>query len=230
MSCAASALKSVDLPTLGKPTMPHLIPMLPWRLKVPALLRRLAFGRSLAAVQPVRRPLRAFLDEDREDLDGVRDRGNDQLFLFGRSALEHVVHDLVAAPRSRMADADAQPPEILADVLGDVADAVVAGMAAIELQLRAARRQIDLVVYDEDVRRLDLVVAHGGGDGLPAQVHVRQRLQQPDPAARDRQLRRLAVQLLVLREACPMLAREQVREPEARIVPGELILRPGIAE
>src|SRR5690606_33644089 len=139
------------LPTLGSPTIPHLMPIksLGPRVAAAAPMRR---GRSclhgLSCMQPVRRPLRAFLDEDRQQLDGFADRLEDQLLVLRRCAVEDVTDDLVAPSGSRMADADPKPPELRADVLHDVSDAVVAGMAAVELQLRAARRQIDLVIRD----------------------------------------------------------------------------------
>ena len=58
-------------------------------------------------------------------------------------ALQHVVDHFLRPPVvllvARMADAEAQAPERGADVLDDAADAVVAGAAAVESELRAAR-------------------------------------------------------------------------------------------
>src|SRR5690606_41835369 len=105
MSAAVNALKRVDLPTFGKPTIPHLMPMFPLEAPEAALLRR-----GLASVQPVRRPLGAFLDEDGNELDRVGDRADDLLCRVRRGAAAHVVHDRVAAAPARLSHAAPQPP------------------------------------------------------------------------------------------------------------------------
>src|SRR5690606_26184582 len=142
MPAAVSALNSVDLPTLGSPTIPHLMPIESLGPRcVP--LRRCAAGVQvlrLACMQPVRRPLGAFLDEDRQQLDGLADRLEDLLLVLGGGAVEDMADDLVAPARSRMADADPKAPERGADMLHDVPDAVVPCMPAVELQLGAAGR------------------------------------------------------------------------------------------
>ena len=84
-------------------------------------------------------------------------------FFGSTGALEHVIDDFLAAAArllliARMADAEAQPPELRPDVLDDAADAVVPGAAAVEPKLHAARRQVELVVGDEHVLGRDLVV------------------------------------------------------------------------
>ncbi len=59
---------------------------------------------------------------------------------------------------ARVADAEAQAPELRADVLDHAADAVVTGAAAVELELHASDREIELVVRDEHVLDRDLEV------------------------------------------------------------------------
>ena len=75
-----------------------------------------------------------------------------------------------------MADAEPHAPVVVADMGGDRAQAVVAGIAASSLQLELGRRQVDLVVKDVDVSFVDLEVAMGLADGLAAVVHVGLRL------------------------------------------------------
>jgi hypothetical protein len=54
----------------------------------------------------------------------------------------------------RLAHADADPEVVLGlEVLGDAAQAVVAGEAAAGLDLHDARFEVELVVDDDDVRR-----------------------------------------------------------------------------
>ena len=71
-------------------------------------------------------------------------------------------------------------PELRLDVL----QAVVAGVAAAELELHLARQQVEFVVHDEDLVRLDLEEARQRRDRLARQVHERHRLQQPERPGR----------------------------------------------
>src|SRR5690606_19801385 len=157
-----------------------------------------------------------------------------RILFGGARALEHVIDDRALAARigavARMADAEAQAPEFRSQVLDDAADTVVPGAAAVELQLRAARRQIELVVSHEHVLGRNLVEVDGCADGLAAQVHVRHRLQQPDAAPSEANLRALALQLALARERAAMFAGEQVDEPEAGVVACRLVLGSGVAE
>src|SRR5262245_20798833 len=105
MPARVSALKSVDLPTFGSPTMPQRIPM---ARRVPASVRRVAGGRG--RVQPVHHLLGALGDEARELCDRELDRLAHEALLHGARPLEHVVDDLVAI--ARVPDADADPPEV----------------------------------------------------------------------------------------------------------------------
>ncbi len=192
-----SALNSVDLPTFGSPTMPHLMPM-SYSLSLPSagagflrcsrFFTRSAPSSRIAGTSFTASPIVARIC----------------CFFLGRRALEHVI-DHVAAPSrlrpvARVADAEAQAPKLRADVLDHAADAVVPGAAAVELELHAARREVELVVRDEHVLDRDLVVAHGGLDRLAAQVHLGHRLQQAHPASRDPNLGRLALELALLAE------------------------------
>src|SRR2546422_6661092 len=88
-----------------------------------------------------------------------------------------------------MADADAQTPEpVRAELLRDVLQAVVAGDTAAQLELCDARREIELVVHDQDFLRLDLVEARERSYRLARDVHVSLRQQEPQVARRPREL------------------------------------------
>ena len=71
------------------------------------------------------------------------------------------------------------------------------------LQLRAAGRQIELVVGDEHVLGRDLVAVDGRADGLAAQIHVRRRLQQADALPGYGDLGGFALQLALGENAPP---------------------------
>ena len=113
---------------------------------------------------------------------------------------------------------------------GDVAQAVLATVAAVELQPRGARRQVQFVVDDQHVLRLDLPVAQCGRDGLAGEVHERGRLEQPQRLAADVDLGRLAEQLGFEPEADALALREGVHKPEPGVVPGPGVFGSGIAQ
>ena len=62
----------------------------------------------------------------------------------------------------------------------DVLQAVVAGVRAAELELDLAGQQVELVVDDEDLARLDLEEARQRRHRLARKVHEGRRLEQPD--------------------------------------------------
>ena len=218
MPALVSALKSVDLPTLGKPTMPHLRLM----ASIPCALRvcssSIARSKSPAAIAG-------------HASSAAVDRGVDRRALVGARRLQHVVDDVLLRNRrvARMADADAQAPEIRrAELRRDVAQAVVAGDAAAELHLRLAGREIELVVDDEDLRRARSRrnAPARRPSGRTGSCTSRASASRRSPAAS----RDVALELAFARERRAELRRERVDEPEARVVARGVVLAAGIAE
>jgi hypothetical protein len=71
-------------------------------------------------------------------------------FFLARLVQHEIGHLLRQAEGARVADADAQAPEVRRAELGlDVLQAVVAAVAAALLQADAARRQVEFVVDDQ---------------------------------------------------------------------------------
>ncbi len=150
-------------------------------------------------------------------------------------ALQQVIDDLrpaVAGPLAVawVADAEAQPPELRAEMLGDARHAVVARRAAAEPELRAPYRQVELVVRHQHVLDRDLVVGSRGADRFAAQIHVGARLQQPQTMAGEGNLRRVTLELAIRREPTAVLGGQQIDEPEADVVARRRVLRARIAE
>ena len=73
--------------------------------------------------------------------------------------VQNVGRDRVLRPR--VADADAHARVLVAEVGGERAQAVVAGVAAAGLHLDLARREVELVVKDDDVADVELQEADG---------------------------------------------------------------------
>ncbi|MNV81506.1 hypothetical protein D3C71_1751740 [compost metagenome] len=84
-----------------------------------------------------------------------------------------------------VADAEPQAAVLLAAMSVDRLDAVVATVAAADLDARFRRRQVQLVIDDGDVLRLQLVEAHGFTDRLAGEVHERLRLHQENALSAD---------------------------------------------
>ena len=130
-----------------------------------------------------------------------------------------------------MADADAQAPVVAAAELGvDVLQAVVAGVRAAELELDLARHQVELVVDDEDLLRLDLEEARQRRDRLAREVHERRRLEQPHRPAGDVDAHRLAEVAALGSERGLQPVGDLVDEPEAGVVARRRVFGAGVAE
>ena len=103
------------------------------------------------------------------------------LGLAGAQLLKYVVGDGHLA--RRVADAGADTAKVAtAHLVDDGAQAVVAGMAAANLDAHVASGNIELIVNHEQLFGLDLVLAAELGDGAARGVHVRLRLDQHDLA------------------------------------------------
>src|SRR6478672_10469486 len=219
MPALVSALNRVDLPTFGRPTMPHLMPMVS-----PG---RSARGRT--GVEALGRLVDVARDRQRQDRFGVVDRAENRGLVVAAGLAQHPRRDLVLV--ARMADADPQPVEpAMAQQAHGVAQPVLAAVAAIELEAGGARREVELVVRQQRFFRLDLPVAQRGGDRLAAEVHEGRRLEQPDRLPRDLDLGRLAEQLGFQPEAAAEAVHQGVNKPEPGVVPGPGVFGTGVSQ
>ena len=100
--------------------------------------------------------------------------------------------------------------------------------AATRACLQAAELEIDVVVHDEHIRRLDLVEARGRGDRASRVVHVRLRLEERQPVIVDPNVRDAAVELGSKGRRVP--PPELVDDHPADVVPVTLVARARIAE
>src|SRR5699024_3229374 len=122
---------------------------------------------------------------------------------------------------TRMADADAQPMKLaVTDMTHDVAQAILAAMAAVELQPRRARRQVQIVMRDQALLRVDFVKAQSRCDGNAAFVHERGRFEQPDRIIADAYLTSFAVQLAIAAKHRVFVPSQGINVPEPGVVPG----------
>src|SRR5690606_24698681 len=169
------------------------------------------------------------VDRQREHVQGVVDSAVDQgLVPSGRPAKHPGSHQVLVP---RVADADPQAVEAsMPKQAHGVPQAVLTAVAAVELQPCRAGRQVELVMCEQHLRRLDLPVTQGRGYRLAGQVHESGRLEQPEGGAADTGLRRLAEQPGIHLEAHPERVRQGVDKPEPGIVPGPVVLGAGVAQ
>ena len=209
MPALVSALNSVDLPTLGRPTMPHLRLM-----AIPSLFGALRVQRHHRALHVAARDVGPRVER-------AVDRRVDARALVGARRLQHVVDDVLLRKQriARMADADAKPPEVgRAERRLDVAQPVVARHAAAELHLRLTGLEIELVVNDEDLVGRDAEKARERADRAAGLIHVRRRLDEANIARLARRRRRSAPLPRAARRARAR-ARRRTRSPRCAASP-----------
>src|SRR5690606_17525133 len=216
MPALVRALNRVDLPTFGRPTMPHLMPM----------------GRNSSGfrgVEALHRLVEVAGDRQRQHRQGVVHGPQDGRLVVPARPAQHPGGDPVLV--AGMADADPQAVELaVAQQPDDVAQAVLAAVAAIELQPGHARRQVQLVVGDQHLLRLDLPVAQGRHHRLAGQVHEGGRLEQAQVLPARADPGGLAEQLGFQAEAGAGAFRQGVQKPEPGVVPGSGVFGTGIAQ
>src|SRR5260370_429157 len=117
-----------------------------------------------------------------------------------------------------MAYTQAQPPKSLADVRDSIALLVVPRAPSALLQANAARRQIELIVRHQNILGRNLVEIAELAHRYSAAIHICRGLQQDDILLAQGDARGLPGVLAVVAKLAPMAAREQVHEPETRIV------------
>ena len=93
----------------------------------------------------------------------------------------------------------------------------MAGVAAAALYSQLAGAQIDLVMYDDDVRKQELEKPRHIAHRLAGRVHKGLRLQQQHPLTADRRLREFALEAVA--EPCgTVLSGDRVDRHEADVM------------
>src|SRR5262245_46955694 len=103
------------------------------------------------------------------------------------------MHEILDA---RMTDANSHPAIVVADVLRDRTQPVVAGDAAADLHAHLAGRELDLVMEDGDAVEAKLVEMRRLRHRASGFIHERARQQQQRPRRPDRAFRGHALEAL----------------------------------
>ena len=150
-------------------------------------------------------------------------------FVVQRRDLQDPVDHFVFG--SGVADAQAQAPVGGAAELGvDVAQSVMAGVAAIEFELGLAGGDVQLVVRNQYFFRGDFVKARQRRDGLAREVHEGLRLQQPHGVSIHGAAARVAMEVAIHRQRDFERSGQRVNKPEPRVVAGVAVLRARVAQ
>lgn len=132
-------------------------------------------SRIANSVKPVHRLLQIAAQYQRQVIEGLIYGLFDQLLIAARGLAQHVTGDL--AGMAGVADTQAQALKLLAAQLRDgVAQAIVAAVSSPLFQTYRAGWQIQFVVGDEDIFRVDLVKTGQRSDALATSVHEGQWL------------------------------------------------------
>lgn len=158
---------------------------------------------------------------------GAIKRSVDVCLFFLSCGLQHVIDDFIAI--AGMTDADAQPPVILcAKMTRDVLEAIVPAQTTAELEPHLTRRQIELIVHDKHLRRLDAIKLRECAHRLPGMIHESCRHQQPQ--IRFSYIRGPTLEAAFLAEGNAQFARQSLTKPKPGVMPGSGILGPGVTE
>lgn len=145
----------------------------------------------------------------RQHVERSTDSLDDRLFIRCGWTSQDPWSDLVAT--AWMTNAHPQSMEAaVTEVSHDVAQTILAAVATVELQARSTGRQIQVIVSDQALLRLDLVVAQRRSYSDAALVHEGGRLEQPHGFAGKAHAAGLAVQFAVESEALAVTARQSV--------------------
>jgi hypothetical protein len=132
---------------------------------------------------------------------------------------------------ARMANAYAQTMKLaVIQMRHDVAQSVLAAVAAIELHAYGTGGQIQIIVRDQALLWLDLVVAQRRNDSDATFIHEGGRLEQPHLLTADPHPAGFAVQLAIETKAFTLPTGKGVHKPEPGVVPGSEIFGTGIAQ
>ncbi len=153
----------------------------------------------------------------------------DQLQLGLRRLTQHEADHRV--PVARMADAQAQTPEVgRAQMSDEIAQAVVPGVTAAQFELGLTRRQIEFVMRHQNVLRRDFVEAGERADGLAGSVHIGAGLEQPKLMPLQTHPGDIAEKTALGLEADARGGGDLIDQPEAGVVAIEGVFLPGIAQ
>lgn len=130
-----------------------------------------------------------------------------------------------------VANPEAQAPIIVgAELVMDVAQAVVTRVTAAELEFDLARHDVELVMGDQDFIGRDLEETRQGTNGLAGQVHEGLRFEQPDGVTCQAGAGHQTVEIFLHGQAGLQFSRERVDPPKPGIVAGGFVIWAGVAQ
>ena len=128
-------------------------------------------------MQLMHRPLRASAQELGQRIEPALHGLVDQQLLGSCGTIEHCVENQI--PGTRMSDTQTQAPEIRAQMLDHVAQAVVPAMAAAFFESRDTWGQINVVMHEQHLLRRNAIELRDRRRRAAASIHEGSRFGQP---------------------------------------------------
>src|SRR5690554_2128624 len=131
-----------------------------------------------------------------------------------------------------MADADAQTMEVTCAAKGidDVTQAVLAAVAAAELEAGSAHIEVDLVVSHQHVFRCDIEIAAESSDRLATAVHVGGREEQAQVVTRQGDAAGVTEELALTAQLAVAFCCHTGQKPGTSVVAVTIVLRAWISQ
>jgi hypothetical protein len=128
-------------------------------------------------------------------------------------------------------DTNTQAPEIPGtEQVDGIAQPVVTGMAASLLEAHGAHGQVQLIVRDQDALGGNLEVTGYGSHRPAAVIHIRGGLEQAQIRTAEGQAAEFPMEAALGLECLTKAASQNIRKPEAHVVPGGRVFGTGVAE
>src|SRR5690606_38976630 len=145
---------------------------------------------------------------------------------FAAWRIEHKCGDFLCQPQcARMANADAQAPEVRAGKDGlDIAKTVMARMPAPLLELDLPRQEIEFVVYDQHLLGCQLIKAHECARCLTGAIHEGNGFGKRHGFTRVARLCNPGRKCFFERKSSTQVVCEMVGQPETGVVPRSFVL------
>gem|GEM_PF-2966775 len=146
-----------------------------------------------------------------------------------RGFSQHVVNNLIPVPG--MTDAHSHTIEILAAQMADqITQTIMATMTTALFQPDGTRRQIQLIVNNQNLLQRNFKKPRQRTDCLAAAVHKSHWFLQAALVAVQQTARYLAVEPLFQTEALPATLYQFIDKPKPGVMPGWFVFRTGVAQ
>ena len=179
-------------------------------------------------MQLFHRSTQALIDEQRKDSNCFINIALDWSRDVAQRMLEHMSGNLVLV--ARVPNSKAQAHEIAATMPDDITNAVMTTVTAALFQPDRTRWQIDLVMGNQHLLRLQSVVVQCGANRTTTQIHVALWFDQPYRVTINMDAAAVGIKFLLITKVAAVFSCQRIDAPESGVVQGFLVLVFGVTE